>query len=202
MLDYGSGNLRSAQRALERAGADVTVTSDRRAAIEADGLMIPGVGAYAACMAGLLDIGGDRIVAERLERQRPTLAVCVGIQVLFDGGDEHGHHTDGLGVLPGRVEALAAPVLPHMGWNTVSAPADSVLFDGVADERFYFVHSFGARPSAELAARATVTTCTYGERLRGRGGDRRTVRDPVPPGEVRRPRRAPARDLGRHSLTP
>ena len=125
--------------------------------------MIPGVGAYGACMAGLLDIDGDLIVAERLQGQRPTLAVCVGIQVLFDGGDEHGHHTDGLGVLPGRVQSLRAPVLPHMGWNTVSAPTDSVLFEGVAHERFYFVHSFGVAPTAELTARATVTTCTYGE---------------------------------------
>ena len=124
--------------------------------------MIPGVGAYAACMAGLLDVGADVVVAERLQRQRPILAVCVGIQVLFDGGDEHGQHTEGLRVLPGRVRSLDAAVLPHMGWNTVSAPADSVLFDGVGDERFYFVHSYGARPSPALIARATVTTCTYG----------------------------------------
>jgi glutamine amidotransferase len=145
VLDYGSGNLRSAQRALERAGASVTVTADHRAAVEADGLMVPGVGAFAACMSGLLSIGGDAIVAERQRRNR-----------------EHGHHTHGLGVLPGRVERLDAPVLPHMGWNTVSAPASSVLFDDVADERFYFVHSYGVRPSPALAERATVTTSDYG----------------------------------------
>ena len=162
MLDYGSGNLRSAQRALERAGASVTVTADHRAAVEADGLMIPGVGAFAACMAGLLGIGGDAIVAQRRRRQRPSLAVCVGMQVVFDDGDEHGQHTRGLGVLPGRVERLDAPVLPHMGWNTVSPPASSVLFAGVADERFYFVHSYGVRPGPELAEQATVTTSDYG----------------------------------------
>lgn len=162
MLDYGSGNLRSAQRALERAGAAVTVTADRRAAVDADGLMIPGVGAFAACMAGLLGIGGDEIVAERQRRARPSLAVCVGMQVVFDDGDEHGHHTRGLAVLPGRVERLDAPVLPHMGWNTVQAPATSVLFGDVADERFYFVHSYGVRPGPALAELATVTTSDYG----------------------------------------
>jgi glutamine amidotransferase len=162
VLDYGSGNLRSAQRALERAGAAVTVTADHRAAVEADGLMIPGVGAFAACMDGLRGVDGDAILAERQRDQRPSLAVCVGMQVVFDGGDEHGHHADGLAVLPGRVERLDAPVLPHMGWNTVSAPSDSVLFADVADEYFYFVHSYGVRPSPQLAARATVTTCDYG----------------------------------------
>jgi imidazole glycerol-phosphate synthase subunit HisH len=162
VLDYGSGNLRSAQRALERAGAVVTVTADHQAAVEADGLMIPGVGAFAACMSGLLDIGGDAIVAERQGRQRPSLAVCVGMQVVFDDGNEHGHHTAGLGVLPGRVERIDAPVLPHMGWNTVTAPPASVLFRDVADERFYFVHSYGVRPTAALADRATVTTSDYG----------------------------------------
>ena len=162
MLDYGSGNLRSAQRALERAGATVTVTADHAAAVEADGLMIPGVGAFATCMSGLLAIGGDAIVAVRQRRQRPSLAVCVGMQVVFDDGNEHGHHTPGLGVLPGRVERLDAPVLPHMGWNTVTAPTTSVLFRDVADERFYFVHSYGVRPSPILAERATVTTSDYG----------------------------------------
>jgi imidazole glycerol-phosphate synthase subunit HisH len=162
VLDYGSGNLRSAQRALERAGATVTVTADHAAAVEADGLMIPGVGAFAACMSGLLGIGGDAIVAERQRRHRPSLAVCVGMQVVFDDGNEHGHHTLGLGVLPGRVERLDAPVLPHMGWNTVTAPSTSVLLRDVADEHFYFVHSYGVRPSPVLAERATVTTTDYG----------------------------------------
>jgi glutamine amidotransferase len=140
----------------------VTVTADAAVALDADGVMIPGVGAFAACMAGLLGVEGDRIVAERQRRERPTLAVCVGMQVAFDSGDEHGHHTEGLGVLPGRVERLEAPVLPHMGWNTVDPPAGSVLFAGVSGERFYFVHSYGVRPSPTLAERATVTTSAYG----------------------------------------
>jgi glutamine amidotransferase len=161
VLDYGSGNLRSAQRALERAGASVTVTADHRAAVEADGLMVPGVGAFAACMSGLLGIGGDAIVAERQRRNRPSLAVCVGMQVVFDDGSEHGHHTQGLGVLPGRVERLDAPVLPHMGWNTV-APADgSALLDGVEQERFYFVHSYAVQPAGDGETLATHGETTF-----------------------------------------
>jgi glutamine amidotransferase len=143
VLDYGSGNLRSAQRALERVGAVVEVTADRAAAVAADGLVVPGVGAFAACMAGLDAVGGGGIVRERLAAQRPVLGICVGMQVLFDAGLEHGVETAGLGVLPGRVESLHAPVLPHMGWNTVAAPAGSVLFAGLpGDARFYFVHSY------------------------------------------------------------
>jgi glutamine amidotransferase len=143
VLDYGSGNLRSAQRALERVGAVVEVTADRAAAVAADGLVVPGVGAFAACMAGLDAVGGGGIVRERLAAQRPVLGICVGMQVLFDAGVEHGVETAGLGVLPGRVESLHAPVLPHMGWNTVAAPAGSVLFAGLpGDARFYFVHSY------------------------------------------------------------
>jgi glutamine amidotransferase len=143
VLDYGSGNLRSAQRALERVGAVVEVTADRAAAVAADGLVVPGVGAFAACMAGLDAVGGGGIVRERLAAQRPVLGICVGMQVLFDVGLEHGVETAGLGVLPGRVESLHAPVLPHMGWNTVAAPAGSVLFAGLpGDARFYFVHSY------------------------------------------------------------
>jgi glutamine amidotransferase len=143
VLDYGSGNLRSAQRALERVGADVAVTADRDAAINADGLVVPGVGAFASCMAGLRAVDGAAIIAERLAAGRPVLGICVGMQVLFEAGVEHGVETDGLGVLPGRVEQLKAPILPHMGWNTVAAPCESVLFAGLApDTRFYFVHSY------------------------------------------------------------
>ena len=123
VLDYGSGNLRSAQRALERVGADVTVTADVAAAVEADGLVVPGVGAFAACMAGLSAVGGGAAIAERLAAGRPVLGICVGMQVLFDAGVEHGVETAGLGVLPGRVEQLNAPILPHMGWNTVARAA-------------------------------------------------------------------------------
>ncbi len=146
VLDYGSGNLRSAERALARMGADVTVTTDAGTALEADGLVVPGVGAFAACMAGLRAAGGDKIIDKRLAGGRPVLGICVGMQVLFELGVEHGERTEGCGQWPGTVERLSAPVLPHMGWNTVRAPADSVLFAGLdADTRFYFVHSFAAR---------------------------------------------------------
>ncbi len=115
---------------------------------------MPGVGAFAACMAGLSAVGGPAIVAERVAAQRPVLGICVGMQVLFDAGVEHGVHTDGLGVLPGRVEALKAPVLPHMGWNTVAAPVDSVLFAGIpADARCYFVHSYAVHDTTGLVTR-------------------------------------------------
>src|SRR3978361_647375 len=145
VLDYGSGNLRSAERALARVGADVTVTSDATAALEADGLVVPGVGAYAACMAGLRAVDGPKIIGRRLAGGRPVLGICVGMQILFDRGVEHGHDAAGCGEWPGVVERLNAPVLPHMGWNTVDAPENTVLFDGLADERFYFVHSYGVR---------------------------------------------------------
>jgi glutamine amidotransferase len=159
VLDYGSGNLRSAQRALARVGADVTVTADARSAAEADGLVVPGVGAFAACMAGLRAVGGGRTVLDRVGQRRPVLGICVGMQVLFEVGVEHGERTDGLGVLPGRVEPLRAPVLPHMGWNTVRADPDSVLFAGLPDDaRFYFVHSYAAH-----AADGRVTTACHGE---------------------------------------
>jgi glutamine amidotransferase len=154
VLDYGSGNLRSAQRALERVGADVTVTSDAAAAIEADGLVVPGVGAFAACMRGLDAVGGRELIAARLAAGRPVLGICVGMQVLFETGVEHGVETIGLGVLPGRVEQLRAPILPHMGWNTVTPPSDSVLFAGLpADTRFYFVHSYAVHDTSGLVTR-------------------------------------------------
>jgi glutamine amidotransferase len=146
VLDYGSGNLRSAERALARVGADVTVTADLNAAAECDGLVVPGVGAYAACMAGLRGIGGEKVIAGRVEAGRPVLGICVGMQILFSAGDEFGVHTEGCGVFPGPVARLDAPVLPHMGWNTIAPPAGSVLFNGVPDgTRFYFVHSFAMR---------------------------------------------------------
>ncbi|WP_131747073.1 imidazole glycerol phosphate synthase subunit HisH [Frankia sp. Cppng1_Ct_nod] len=147
VLDYGSGNLRSAERALARVGADVTVTADIDAARGADGLVVPGVGAYAACMGGIAEVGGASVVHERVAQGRPVLGICVGMQVLYELGDEHGVRTPGLGVFAGEVRRLAAPILPHMGWNTVTAPAGTVLFDGIAEgTRFYFVHSYAARP--------------------------------------------------------
>ena len=149
VLDYGSGNLRSAERALARVGADVTVTPDAEAAMECDGLVVPGVGAFATCVEGVRRVGGDAVVSSRLAAERPVLGICVGMQVLYEAGDEHGVTTTGLGALPGRVERLHADVLPHMGWNTVRAAPGSRLFAGVEEERFYFVHSYGVRPNGE-----------------------------------------------------
>jgi len=150
VLDYGSGNLRSAERALQRVGAQVTVTADPHVALAADGLMVPGVGAYAACMAGLRAVKGDRIIDERLAGGRPVLGVCVGMQVLFERGVEFDHGapeaSTGCGEWPGTVERLPAEVLPHMGWNTVQAPPETTLFQGIAtDARFYFVHSYAVQ---------------------------------------------------------
>ena len=145
VLDYGSGNLRSVHRALEQVGADVVVTADFDAAMECDGLMVPGVGAFDACMAGIRKVRGDMIIDRRLTGGRPVMGICVGLQVMFDTGVEHGITTEGLGEWPGVVEQLQAPVLPHMGWNTVNVPEGSTLFAGVEDERFYFVHSYGVR---------------------------------------------------------
>jgi glutamine amidotransferase len=145
VLDYGSGNVRSAVRAFERVGADVTLTADPVTAAEADGLVVPGVGAFAACAAGLRAVHGGRLVGRRLAGGRPVLGICVGMQVLFDRGIEHGVETPGLGEWPGVVERLEARPLPHMGWNTVDAAPGSLLFDGLRGERFYFVHSYGVR---------------------------------------------------------
>jgi glutamine amidotransferase len=161
VLDYGSGNLRSAERALARAGADVTVTADLEAAAAADGLVVPGVGAFAACMAGINAVGGGDVVWERVRAERPVLGICVGMQVLFEKGVEHGEQTQGLGVLPGEVTRIEADVVPHMGWNTVAPPADTVLFRGVEDERFYFVHSYAARDVPD----ARTTYAEHGERF-------------------------------------
>lgn len=166
VLDYGSGNLRSAARALEEAGAEVEVSSDFDTAAAADGLVVPGVGAFAACMAGFRAVRGPHLVDRRLAGGLPVLGICVGMQILFTRGVEHGIGTDGLGEWPGLVEELPAPVLPHMGWNTVAAPAESVLFDGVQDQRFYFVHSYAVQ-RWEWAAREPfqaplVTWSTHG----------------------------------------
>jgi glutamine amidotransferase len=157
ILDYGSGNLRSAERALARAGGDVTVTPDLSAAADADGLVVPGVGAYAACMAGVEALDAGPVIAERVAAGRPVLGICVGMQILFEYGEERGVVTKGLGLLPGGVTRLPAERVPHMGWNEVKAAPDSVLFAGLpAGTRFYFVHSYAA-----FGAGPGVTTCTH-----------------------------------------
>jgi glutamine amidotransferase len=145
VLDYGSGNVHSAAKALEHAGAKVELTADRQRVMDADGLVVPGVGAFAAVMSALNAVRGPELIERRLAGGRPVLGICVGMQVLFERGVERGVDTEGLGEWPGVVDELQAPVLPHMGWNTVDAPEDSVLFDGIRDERFYFVHSYAAR---------------------------------------------------------
>ncbi|MER2135280.1 MAG: imidazole glycerol phosphate synthase subunit HisH [Arthrobacter sp.] len=145
VLDYGSGNIHSAVRALERVGANVTLSSKSSDVLEADGLVVPGVGAFAAVMQGLKDVDALRMIGRRVAGGRPVLGICVGLQVLFDEGVEHGVRTQGMGEWPGVVERLAADVVPHMGWNTVQAPAGSRLFAGIEDERFYFVHSYGVQ---------------------------------------------------------
>ena len=145
VLDYGSGNLRSVVRAAERAGADVTLTGDFQTALDADGLIVPGVGAYAACMEGLRAVRGERIIGRRLAGGRPVLGICVGMQILFERGVEHGVTSEGCAEWPGTVSRLEAPVVPHMGWNTVDAADGTSLFAGIEDERFYFVHSYAAR---------------------------------------------------------
>ena len=143
VLDYGSGNIRSAERALEHAGAQVTVTADVDEALNADGLFVPGVGAFAACMAGLKAVRGDRIIGRRLAGGRPVLGICVGMQILSERGVEHGVETAGCHEWPGTVERLDAPIIPHMGWNTLDVAEGARLFAGLdADARFYFLHSY------------------------------------------------------------
>jgi len=144
VLDYGSGNVHSAAKALELAGARVELTADRDRVAAADGLLVPGVGAFSAVMESLNAVRGGAMIEKRLTGSRPVLGICVGMQVLFENGVERGNETPGLGEWPGTVTELDAPVLPHMGWNTVEAPEDSRLFAGIRDERFYFVHSYGA----------------------------------------------------------
>ncbi|MBT2366593.1 imidazole glycerol phosphate synthase subunit HisH [Streptomyces sp. ISL-10] len=169
VFDYGFGNVRSAERALARVGADVEITRDYDKAMNADGLLVPGVGAFSACMDGLKKARGEWVVDRRLSGGRPVMGICVGMQILFARGIEHGVETEGLDEWPGTVGPLKAPVVPHMGWNTVDAPADSELFAGVgADERFYFVHSYAVNEwnfeVTNAALRAPkVTWATHGE---------------------------------------
>ena len=169
VLDYGFGNVRSAVRALERAGASVELTADRTRAMDSDGLVVPGVGAFAACVDGIRAVKGHEVIGRRLAGGRPVLGICVGLQVLFEHGVEHGVDAEGLGEWPGVVEKLQAPVVPHMGWNTVEVPEGSRLFAGVEEERFYFVHSYGVRDwLLQTKGRTTPPTVSWTEY----GGDR------------------------------
>ncbi|MDO5676591.1 MAG: imidazole glycerol phosphate synthase subunit HisH [Propionibacteriaceae bacterium] len=145
LLDYGSGNLHSAARAFRNAGAEVVVSADHDELLRQDGLVVPGVGAFAACMAGIERVGGDDLIRAWVLAERPLLGICVGHQVFFAEGHEHGHRTRGIGLHDGVVGQVPARRLPHMGWNTVEPGAGSRLFDGLAGERFYFVHSYAAQ---------------------------------------------------------
>lgn len=156
ILDYGSGNLHSATRAIAATGCEALLTADPDRVREADGLVVPGVGAFAACMAGLEEVGGPALIRERLDAGRPVLGICVGHQVMFGAGVEHGTSAPGVGVLPGVVEHLTSTRLPHMGWNTVEVPPGTRLFASVEDQRFYFVHSYGVH-GAEWPAGAHIT---------------------------------------------
>jgi glutamine amidotransferase len=159
ILDYGSGNLRSAQRAFELAADDVVVTRDAKTCSEATALVVPGVGAFAACMEQLLAAGGAEIIADRVAKARPIFGICVGMQILFESSNEK-KETQGLGILPGKVSELSAPVLPHMGWNNVVAAPTSKLFKGIEEESFYFVHSYASK---DLVPNSANTTTNYGE---------------------------------------
>jgi imidazole glycerol-phosphate synthase subunit HisH len=167
VLDYGSGNIHSAVKALEAAGADTRLTSDRGLVMDADGLVVPGVGAFRAVMEALRASRGDQLIERRLAGGRHVLGICVGMQVMFERGLERGVDTEGLGEWPGVVTELDAPVLPHMGWNTVRAGEGSRLFRGLEDERFYFVHSFGAQKwlldVVPPFPQPVLTWCDYGE---------------------------------------
>lgn len=169
VLDYGSGNVHSVAQALEVAGANVSLTADKSAVLSADGLIVPGVGAFDAVMKQLSNVNGAQLIEQRLSGGKPVMGICVGLQVLFERGVEHGIETEGLGQWPGVVEKLDAPMLPHMGWDTVEVPEGSVLFNGVSDERFYFVHSYGVPEFAELGggafAKPLVTWGEYGSRF-------------------------------------
>ncbi len=156
LFDYGSGNLHSVDRALTKAGAHVVVTSSIHEAADCDGVVIPGVGAFSACMAGLRAARGDELIALAVARDQPLFGICVGHQILFGSGSEHGAETPGLNVFPGRVLKLAARRLPHMGWNQVRVSKPGSVLDAIDGESCYFVHSYAAEISPDLPREAVV----------------------------------------------
>ena len=160
ILDYGSGNLRSAQRAFATTGHDVHITSDLDVASKAEGLVVPGVGAFAACMNGINEINAAEVIRSRQSAGRATLGICIGMQILFSDGLEHGNHK-GIGIWQGEVSQLDAPILPHMGWNTVEITGPTQLFKGIEKESFYFVHSYAAKKSVGISQAWT----THGEKF-------------------------------------
>jgi glutamine amidotransferase len=161
ILDYGSGNLRSAERAFALTGHKTIVTSDPSICAESDGLVVPGVGAYGACMDQLIEAGGNSIIFDAVEAGKPVIGICVGMQILFGAGLEKGEH-QGLGIFEGSVTQIKAPILPHMGWNTVESDTDSRLFKGIHNEAFYFVHSFAAK---QPVSDAMNSYSNYGEKF-------------------------------------
>lgn len=169
VLDYGSGNVHSVVKALARAGAEVELTRDPEVVMSADGLLVPGVGAFDAVIQQLREVRGDELIDRRLAGGRAVLGICVGEQIMFERGIERGVETEGLGQWPGVVRELEAPVLPHMGWNTIEAPAESRLFAGIENERFYFVHSNAATEwtleGRGASTRPHVTWSEHGERF-------------------------------------
>jgi glutamine amidotransferase len=146
-MDYGVGNLRSVEKAFEAAGANAVVSDDERVLLEAEALVLPGVGAYAACMNALSARGFDALVRKRVAEGAPLLGVCVGMQMLFDESEEFGK-TLGLGLLRGRVRRFNDDLLvPQVGWNQVRQPRAHPLLDGIEDlSFFYFVHSYYCEP--------------------------------------------------------
>jgi glutamine amidotransferase len=160
ILDYGSGNLRSAQRAFELTDHDVTVTSNHEEFLSADAFVVPGVGAFGACMKQLSSIGGVELVREAISTRKPFFGICVGMQILFSHGTEKGKH-EGVGIFEGEVELLKAQVLPHIGWNTLNIvnTADEI-FAGVENQMFYFVHSYAVKKAPQ---NTSVSWSNYSE---------------------------------------
>jgi glutamine amidotransferase len=143
IIDYGVGNLRSVEKAFRAAGSDAVVSDDERLLREAEALVLPGVGAFGACMSALRDRGFDTLVCERAGEGVPLLGVCVGMQMLFEESEEFGRST-GLGLLKGRVRRFSDDLrVPHVGWNQVAAKGAHPLLAGIPDQAFfYFVHSY------------------------------------------------------------